>query len=760
MIRSAFAIGILVVWTPLAAQISEDYELLVGARYSSAVPLEGEVSWDLDGAKLSLESGEVSLAERTQAGFVTGLVFEGQGRLEIPVPDRYELRQLRRFAEDPSLEAVSQSFDRMFLRTSDPRLLPKLGELAQKAGGPLGENSLAKKHTREWLLFYGHDPDARVMAGLGTPGDRYVRLDVRSEDFGWLTLEFESLRAEELELLKFDEGRLFVESWLNLDRASERLPDGRAGSQEAAVVALEHFDSELDLTKVSHESPVGAGSVVPVDGRFKTRVRYRSMRPGLTALVLDLDSWARVDAVRTSDGRELGYVRKHFGPLSNVIHKRTYDSSLVVELPEPLAADQTIELDFEYEALLYNYGSLLMWYPTPRGMALEPHSSTITATYKRDYGFKATGTRISEDRVDGGIRSVWKTQVPINGAAFTLALKPHEKSYEFDGLPEIVLFGTQRGDLSSQKIEGFSADIINSINFFQNLFGTKVESTQLNATLIAAGHGQAARGLLHVSDAIGYSAGTGVREAFLAHEVAHEWWGHQVGWTSYRDQWLSEGFAEYSAMMFIAASLDGGERVFRDILRDYNEILTTKSRARERMGPIGHGVRAGTAEAPSAYVSMSYLKGAMVVHMLRRLLRAVTGKDEMFFTVLRDFVSTYKGRTASTEDFQAILSKHANTDWSWFFDQWVYGTHIPTFDYSYDVKQAGDGWELTLEVEMTEVPEGFRVAVPVQATFKGGRSGELLVMIDEPKKTIVRNLPDKPNKVVFNPDFAVVAKMK
>jgi aminopeptidase N len=31
------------------------------------------------------------------------------------------------------------------------------------------------------------------------------------------------------------------------------------------------------------------------------------------------------------------------------------------------------------------------------------------------------------------------------------------------------------------------------------------------------------------------------------HEVAHQWWGHAVGWKSYRDQWMSEGFAEFSA---------------------------------------------------------------------------------------------------------------------------------------------------------------------------------------------------------------------
>lgn len=30
-----------------------------------------------------------------------------------------------------------------------------------------------------------------------------------------------------------------------------------------------------------------------------------------------------------------------------------------------------------------------------------------------------------------------------------------------------------------------------------------------------------------------------------------KWWGHAVGWASYHDQWLSEGFAEFSAALFL-----------------------------------------------------------------------------------------------------------------------------------------------------------------------------------------------------------------
>ena len=35
------------------------------------------------------------------------------------------------------------------------------------------------------------------------------------------------------------------------------------------------------------------------------------------------------------------------------------------------------------------------------------------------------------------------------------------------------------------------------------------------------------------------------------HEVAHQWWGHTVGFSSGRDQWMSEGFADMSASLYL-----------------------------------------------------------------------------------------------------------------------------------------------------------------------------------------------------------------
>jgi aminopeptidase N len=301
-------------------------------------------------------------------------------------------------------------------------------------------------------------------------------------------------------------------------------------------------------------------------------------------------------------------------------------------------------------------------------------------------------------------------------------------------------------------------------------------------SFIASGHGQAMEGFLHLSDGVAQAleegrAGGGFREWFLAHEVAHEWWGHQVGWASYRDQWLSEGFASYAAMMFVEASLDGGPKVFRQILEAYtNELngsigagfgafarpgLAVLNRAgRERMGPIGLGHRSGVAEAPAAYQSMAYTKGALVLHMLRSILRIASRSDETFLAVLRDFVATWRGRRASTADFQAVLEKHAPSDWTWFFDQWVDGTHIPTYRSKHEVAKSGQGFVLRLEVEQSDVPVGFRSPVPLRVELPDGRFGDQLLLVDEPRETFEIALPARPRRVELNPDFAILARMR
>jgi aminopeptidase N len=269
----------------------------------------------------------------------------------------------------------------------------------------------------------------------------------------------------------------------------------------------------------------------------------------------------------------------------------------------------------------------------------------------------------------------------------------------------------------------------------------------------------------------------GASELFRAHEVAHTWWGHKVGWKSYRDQWLSEAFAEYSAMMFVHDHVKNGPKYFQEILRSYEGIvkgnlaggfskfnrpslIERSSTQRNRLGPIGHGWRASTSDIPAGYTIQTYHKGPLVVHMMRMLLRQRTGNDEMFIKTMRDFLAEYDGKVASTEDFRRVLERTSSTDFGWFFDSWIYGAEIPTFVWDYTVKQEGDAHMLTIDVERRDVSDGFVTPIPVRVEFDGDKMAYLFLPSKGAKETFTRKLPAKPKNVVFAPDSSLLSNVK
>src|SRR6185295_8042822 len=61
--------------------------------------------------------------------------------------------------------------------------------------------------------------------------------------------------------------------------------------------------------------------------------------------------------------------------------------------------------------------------------------------------------------------------------------------------------------------------------------------------------------------------------SFFAHETAHQWWGNIVAWRSYRDQWLSEGFAEYSSFMYAAKRTPDATKTTMELVGDARREL-------------------------------------------------------------------------------------------------------------------------------------------------------------------------------------------
>jgi len=158
----------------------------------------------------------------------------------------------------------------------------------------------------------------------------------------------------------------------------------------------------------------------------------------------------------------------------------------------------------------------------------------------------------------------------------------------------------------------------------------------------------------------------------VAHELAHQWFGDYITCGNWQDIWINEGFASY--MEYVAL-----------------ENLVGKTAASEWMGQamsVAMSDKDGSifvpeedAEDPYRIFSfpLSYKKGAVLLHMIRYEIN----NDEVFFEVLKTYISEYANGLATAENFREVLEGVTGIDFSCFFDQWYYGHGYPNFSISW-----------------------------------------------------------------------------
>ena len=204
-------------------------------------------------------------------------------------------------------------------------------------------------------------------------------------------------------------------------------------------------------------------------------------------------------------------------------------------------------------------------------------------------------------------------------------------------------------------------------------------------------------------------------EFFLAHEVAHQWWGQAVGWRNYHEQWISEGFAQYFAALY--AQHQKGDETFIGMLRQLRKWGIDSS----DQGPVSLGYRLGHIRGESrVFRALVYNKSAAVLHMLRRL-----SGDEAFFRGLRRFYRDSRFRKVGTEDFRLAMERETGLSLERFFQQWIYGSAIPRVKVGYRV----EGSDVIVRVE--QLGEVFDVPVTVSIQYSDRKAVDVLVPLTE-----------------------------
>ena len=478
---------------------------------------------------------------------------------------------------------------------------------------------------------------------------------------------------------------------------------------------------------------------------------------------------------RLSDGTALSFFQE------------PWEGGFSIILPAAMAVGQKLSVnldlkgDFMMESSImaetYFPRSTETWYP--RHGYLARSKFDVSMIHRKKDHVVSVGELVKEGPVPGTKDSVlteFRMEQPIGFATF--AVGPYEIhkdiAKEDNGKQLPIEFYSMPGGRAAIKEDFILAEMNNSIRFFSKMFGEYPYPLFRGVYHpFNFGQGFATTIMIPATDSANYRT-----YSFIAHETSHQWWGDMVLWRSYRDQWLSEGFAEYSGMLYVQ---------LRDKTHSEKELI---DRARYQLkmppgtltgigsgrlvdvGPLVMGHRVESRETLGAYSALTYKKGALVLRMMHFLFTdPQTGDGKAFFDLMSDFVARYKDSTATTEQFFAVANEHVkNTplaqkygykDLNWFYRQWVTQTYLPSYELSYHIEQDSSG-VVILKGDLVQngLPEkeAWFMPLPLVMHFPGGKIAVGTVAVLGAHTPINIKLPHLPEKVELDPELWVLSE--
>ena len=786
---------------------------------------------------ITLEDGTIGFTQDVM-GRITGAFFEGEGEILLVPPSEVERRSMSLFT---GMTILEEHFATAYFRFNDDaaaEMRPDLRATENKQEfvdrwGATAEN-LAQNDAMRLLVSFsrllpqsGSAPSAESLNLLGRTSDRLFHARLQGTKLGVFDVVYDSLAAEQVEAGQAkaaENGITYYDVWTSFsptvpgsggkDVGSTSAP-GNPGPREDWIAAKRY----TIRTEVQPPKQIHAHARVELDVKVG----------GTRALLFELSRFLQVESVKL-DGQEVEFV--HNPAVEGTQLSRRGNDIVAVVLPEPAKVGQKIDLEFTYggevlaeagSGLLY-VGARGTWYPN-RGMAMAefdlqfdyPEGWTLVATGKP---VPVSGDVASAKATRGEQTSRWISDRPFPLAGFNLGKYKVATTKAGNVVVETyAAVGVER-DFPSGRIEVVDPDPANpgrrepqlilpkrpspaqqevtvgeaaarAIQYYAERFGPYPYS-RLALTQMPGRESQGWPGLVFLSSYAFLDEEEReqlhfepfrilLQQNIPAHETAHQWWGDLIPWSSYRDQWFSEGLANYCALMMLQEKDPAG---FREIMDQYRRDLVEKNKdgvAPMEAGPVTLGGRLLSSRFPSAYEAINYGRGTWLFHMLRTMLRDAAPQesghkgqsgapDEPFMRALRRVRQRYEGRSISTrelidvfaEDLPPALRFEGKSSLDWFLDGWVNGTSLPKLELK-AVKFAPKGAGLVVSgtILQKDAPPDLVTSVPVYAAI-AGRQPVLLgrVFADGEESSFRLTAPAGTHKIVLDPNGTILTSPK
>ncbi len=746
-----------------------------------------------EGSTFTLRSGEIYFLTPV-LGRYTGGVFIGEGEFSIVPPTETEKNSLKIFTNEPTL---TEQFSNLVLHFTDKtfdEVKAAPGTKMATGGAQTGRardlfrdnQNLLRKQLRD-------NSELRVLADLYAPQrPGFFNAFINGKRFSKLVYLYNPLGVPQVspeEVMLFSYGEGDGGFWTAFHRIEEYQRGTASSSEDHRII---------DLTKHDIDVTIKGTRLIATD-----KVSFRPIVPGTRVLQLSLYRTLRVSRVQDEQGKDLNFIQEG----------KDEDADLGVILPAALEAGKSYTITIQYDGTdaLRDSGNgnfILIprtsWYPNNGGTQFGDRAIfDITVRYPRSYTFVGTGSPTGQSFQEGDqtiakwssgttelavagfnygkfkkreiadaesgykLEFYFNEQVPDELKAAQLAIEEAERS-------GVETF-TTLGSISMAKMaDALLVDAQNATRIYNAFFG-KIPYSRVAMTQQPAGFfGQAWPTLIFMpytamidttqrTQLLGGASGTDNFWRYVEpHEIAHQWWGHTVGWDSYHDQWMSEGFAEFSASLYVQFIRKDMAK-FIDFWEDQRKLIVeprpqTNGRRPYSVGPVTQGYRLNSGKTGGVARFSIYPKGAYILHMLRMMMydQANGTGDQRFQKMMKDFIQTHYNQNVSTEDLKAIVEKHITKDMDvarngkmdWFFDEYVYGTEMPTYRFDYQLNSDGS---LNGKITQSGVSDNFAMLVPLYADFGKGwiRLGSATMIGNNTLDITNLKLPQKPKRVAI-----------